>query len=249
MNLGYGMVICTVADVRKEPKFRSERIHQLVFGEVVEILEEDRGGDYVFVRDFRIDYSGYVNKNQLLKIDSETYTKYVLSKRFVKIKMPFCRTSGAIEYMLPVGSRLLCDGDGFVLPDGRYFTLLDDPSPEIDGIVELSKKFLGVPYLWGGTSSYGFDCSGFTNRMYDLFNVNLPRDSTKQEEFCEKVQEPLPGDLLFMPDHVMIYIGEDSVIHANGHGMCVEITNLLKDDYGRYLASKITKIGRPKMEA
>lgn len=243
--MGYGMIVSTVADVRSEPKFRSERVHQLVFGEVVEILEETNN-DYVLVRDVRINYKGYVNKNQLLAVDIHEYNVLLLSGRIIKVKLPFCRTSGAIEYMLPVGSRLIADGDIFILPNGRHFRLLDDPSLDTYDIVEFSRKFLGVPYLWGGTSSYGFDCSGFTNRMYDVFDTDIPRDASQQEEFCESVEDPVPGDLFFMPGHVMIYIGDNKVIHANGHNMCVEVTDLLRDEYGRFLSSKITKVGRPK---
>lgn len=245
MGRGYSMIVSTVADVRSEPKFKSERIHQLVFGEVVEVLEET-DNDYLLVCDVRINYKGYAKKNQLLTIDIQEYNRLLLSNKVIKVKVPFCRTSGALEYMLPVGSRLIVDGDIFVLPNGRHFRLLDDPLPDTHDIVEFSKKFLGVPYLWGGTSTYGFDCSGFTNRMYDVFDMDLPRDASQQEEFCEAVGDPVPGDLLFLPGHVMMYIGDNKVIHANGHNMCVEITDLLRDEYGRFLSSRITKVGRAK---
>ncbi len=238
----YGIVKYPVIDMRSEPKFRSERIHQVVFGEILEVMGES-DSDYILARDVRLNYRGYVNKSSIWILnedDFKQFTKYDV----IKITSPFCKTDGAIKYMLPFGSRVYTDGKMCYLPNGKIFELVDNPFAGTDDIVELSMNFLGVPYLWGGTSSYGFDCSGFVNRLYDALNIDIPRDANQQEEALEGVEKPMPGDLLFMEGHVMMYLGDGKIIHANGHEMCVSITDLEKEEYGNYLKSKIRKVCR-----
>ncbi|MFN4199820.1 MAG: C40 family peptidase [Fervidobacterium gondwanense] len=239
----YGVVINPVTDVRSEPKFRSERVHQLVFGEFVEILKEEN--DYVYASDIRLNYRGFINKHALYLVTLEEYRELSRLEQ-MKISAAFCRTSGVISYMLPFGSRLYKSGSTFLLPNGKNFSLLDSPFYKANNVVELSLQFLGVPYLWGGTSSYGFDCSGFVNRLYDVLGIDIPRGANQQEEYLDSAESAESGDLLFMKGHVMLYMGENKVIHANGRYMCVSITDLEKEEYGRYLKSQVRKVGTIK---
>jgi len=238
------MAIKPVVDVRAEPKFKSERVHQIVFGEIVELLEEQIDNEYLYICDKRLDYRGYVNRNTL-HILSEDEHSQISKLPFLKVSVPFCRTIGGLSFILPVGSILYEQSENeYIMPNGTVYSLVDSPLSAHDNIIDLALDFLGVPYLWGGTSSYGFDCSGFVNRIYDLIGKWLPRDAGDQEEYLESVEFPEPGDLLFMKGHVMMYLGERKIVHANGHDMCVSITDLNKDDYGKYLKSQIRKIGR-----
>ncbi len=248
----YGIVITPVSDFRKEPKFRSERVHQVVFGEEVEILSYESDSEYIFVKDLRISYTGYINRNSLTLLTEEEFEQYN-KHSVIKVSVPFVKTEGAINYLLPFGSRLRICGNEFLLPDGRVFNALDEPVKRFQNVIECTEQFLGVPYLWGGTSSYGFDCSGLTNRVYDIFGMDIPRDAQDQEKFCKTkglaidFSEINPGDLIFMKGHVMIYYGDSKVIHANGKYMCVTINDLEKEEYGRYLKSAITSVGRIKL--
>jgi len=238
------MAIKPVVDVRAEPKFRSERMHQVVFGEIVEILEQRIDSEYLYVRDTRLDYQGYVNKNTLHILSEDEYSQ-MNKLRILKVSVPFCRTAGDLSFILPVGSRLYeLSENKYLLPNGTVYSLVDSPISTHDNVTDLALDFLGVPYLWGGTSSYGFDCSGFVNRLYDLVGKKLPRDAGEQERHLESVEFPEPGDLLFMEGHVMMYLGEGRIVHANGHEMCVSITTLDKDEYGKYLKTQIRRIGR-----
>ncbi|HOJ93738.1 MAG TPA: C40 family peptidase [Fervidobacterium nodosum] len=246
----YGIVKYPVSDMRSEPKFRSERIHQLVFGEVVLIKDENdniKQNDYIYACDIRLNYCGYVNKHTLFILDEKEYKDFSKLNE-VKISVPFCKSYGAIEYLLPFGSRLYTNSHSdyteFYLPDGKAYRLTNTPFYKSADPIEIAMQFLGVPYLWGGTSSYGFDCSGFVNRVYDVIDIILPRDANQQEKSLQSVETPKPGDLLFMEGHVMMYIGNNKIIHANGHDMCVNITDLDRENYGSYLKSKIRKIGR-----
>jgi cell wall-associated NlpC family hydrolase len=132
------------------------------------------------------------------------------------------------------------------LPDGRVWWVDSSgllprdswPSPDQDGIastLDLMRQFVGVPYLWGGRSPYGFDCSGFTVAFWGFMGVSLPRDADQQFQAGKPVTGSLqPGDLLFFgnlaedkPDerqkdrfssisHVAVSLGGDEIIHANG---------------------------------
>ncbi|WP_448374660.1 C40 family peptidase [Fervidobacterium sp.] len=239
----FAFVLSPVSDVRSEPKFRSERIHQLVFGEIVEVIEHSEESDYIRIRDVRINYCGYVNKYTVHFLTNDEYE--ALSKlNMLKVSVPFCKSYGEIQFILPFGSRLYFDKESdFFLPNGKHYSLVDNPVSDLKDVVDLAQQFLGVPYLWGGTSSYGFDCSGFVNRLYDVAKgIDIPRDAGDQESELKATDEIEPGNLLYMEGHVMMYIGENKIIHANGHDMCVSITDLAYDEYGKYLKTKIRKI-------
>jgi gamma-D-glutamyl-L-lysine dipeptidyl-peptidase len=103
--------------------------------------------------------------------------------------------------------------------------------------IELGKRFLGLPYLWGGTSSFGFDCSGFTQMLVRARGINMPRDADKQAEWSGVVavdrKDVRPGDLLFFGssarniDHTGMYVGDGQFIQdtTNGHPV-VQISRL-----------------------
>lgn len=254
----YAFVKNPVVDMRAEGRFKSERIHQLVFGEILGINSENicKEENYIYVTDIRLNYSGFVNKNTLI-ILTEEEKKELETLRVLKVSNTFCRaklTNFTLSYMLPFGSRLYTDGKDFskcYLPKGESLKLIDNPKSEIleniettvrEKMVQLATTFIGVPYLWGGTSSYGFDCSGFVNRIYDIFDITIPRDANQQEETLKEVFTPNPGDLLFMEGHVMLFLGDGKVVHANGYNMCVSITDLEKEDYGKWLKNKVRKI-------
>lgn len=121
-----------------------------------------------------------------------------------------------------------------ILPDGRSASIQrsdvnPDPKPLIiEQSIDLAKRFLGLPYLWGGRSTYGYDCSGFTQMLLRSRGVNMPRDADLQAagEGAEAVERKnlRAGDLLFFgssPDkvtHTGIYIGDGEFIHDTTHG-------------------------------
>jgi cell wall-associated NlpC family hydrolase len=87
-------------------------------------------------------------------------------------------------------------------------------------IIVAAEKWLGVPYLYGGNTRKGIDCSGFVKNVYKEIGINLPRTSAQQFAFAIPVKNPQVGDLVFFKkgnriDHVGIYIGNDKIIHAS----------------------------------
>jgi hypothetical protein len=104
------------------------------------------------------------------------------------------------------------------------------------GIVEQGKRFLGLPYLWGGMSSYGYDCSGFAYSMHRSFGISIPRDASEQAKQGTLIhKEQLePGDLLFFAyeegkgavHHVGIYAGNHEMIHSPESKKSIELVDV-----------------------
>jgi cell wall-associated NlpC family hydrolase len=134
------------------------------------------------------------------------------------------------------GSRLIAGAPAkgyrrVVLPDGRAGFMRESElgglpvpaRPSREGIVSRAKRYLGINYIWGGTSPKGFDCSGLVKRVFEMEGVDLPRDTDRQARMGREVpiERAEPADLLFFGEsatvsHVAIYLGEESFIHSYG---------------------------------
>lgn len=128
-------------------------------------------------------------------------------------------------------------------------TLPSDISEDAKAIILEAEKYLGVPYLWGGTTPDGFDCSGYMQYIFATKNISIPRVSQDQQSFSKKISmsEIKPGDLVFNKSsdstHVGMYIGNDMFIHAPHTGDVVKITQLSTSNMkyaGRVLNSETT---------
>lgn len=125
-------------------------------------------------------------------------------------------------------SLLLSNGADIFVP----ITLPSDISEQAKALIEESEKYLKVPYLWGGESPEGFDCSGLMQYVFRSQEIDIPRVSEEQQSFAKPISmaEIKPGDLVFnkssQSTHVGMYIGDDMFIHAPHTGDIVKITKL-----------------------
>jgi cell wall-associated NlpC family hydrolase len=135
------------------------------------------------------------------------------------------RSAGPDGYVVstPDGERTLRSGDARTAPAG--------PSPQ--AVVQEAEKFLGLPYLWAGTSAYGYDCSGLTYAVYKQFGIQLARDAGDQANQGRPVarDQLQPGDLMFFAwggaiDHVGIYAGNGMMLHAPQTGSKVQLIHI-----------------------
>lgn len=242
----YGVCVLPVVACRAEPSEKSEMVTQLLFGEWVEILEHyqqwmkcrsvyDR---YVFwVSSLQIEPMEDYDKNKIWQL-----TGYLLPNP-VNLLIP--KDKDQPNLVVPSGSRVWMNEDGQpvlhrlvfenedldLIPEDK---LIDDRS----AILSFALQFLGTPYLWGGRTLMGMDCSGFTQLVYKLCNIFLPRDAYQQAEMGETVnflEEALPGDLAFFDNeqgrivHVGILMENFKIIHCSGK---VRIDDI--DHYGIY---------------
>jgi len=231
------VVKSVTCDMKSSPDFRSLNVHQLVFGESAKVLDFSK--DYVLAKDMRTGFIGWLRYSNLFFMSEKAFQEWKKGT-FVTIKKRFSLAEFSNEnFYLPFGVKIpavekelhwICE-----FPNGVKMKLKKEdviPSSEIkkEEIRKIWKIFLGTPYLWGGTSVYGIDCSGYVGRLYDYVGVNIPRDSDQQQEFANNVKESelKVGDLAFFPGHVAFYIGNGKIVHANlYHGM-VGISDLLE---------------------
>jgi len=214
-------VITGVADLRRKPKFRSERVSQLIFGEEVEVLGSE--GEYLHVVG-PDKLGGFMLGTLVGELDGER--NYKLASRHA-----------AKGLQLPFGSYLSRkEANRFGIP-GRLLVQIEKSFEPC----RISRSFLGVPYLWGGTSDFGYDCSGFTQRLLRYSGTEIPRNSNWQRDVGEKVKDldhAERGDLVFFRGHVALHLGNKWIIHSNlSHGG-VSITDLADgSEYSKILMS------------
>lgn len=205
--------------LRAEPSHRSEMVSQLLWGEPQQILTEVRG--WLQVRGYLDGYIGWVPVGTLAAAWTEGAEWAVVYRRWVPIlgksRLVGWASLGAI---VPTeGFWRTAVGD-LRLPKGTY-----RPFPAKPNEKQLWRLFVGSPYLWGGRTPAGIDCSGFTQLWYRLRGYLLPRDAHQQAEVSFPVQTPGPGDLVFFTapigdaiTHVGLWSKTGHLLHATPAG-------------------------------
>ena len=226
-NFHFVQVNVPVANIRLEPLKDGEVGTQAFYGSFM-ICYFSRGRFY-FCAD-RDGYLGYIHKNDVIMKDREHYLRWMNGKRGRVIK-----NISRGDVFIPVGAEFISERkNSLTLPDGKTMkapsgsVLFQDPARNkiAESILKKAKEFTGVPYLWGGKTNRGLDCSGFTQVVYLMRHIPLPRDAAQQINVGRMLgllgdfSDVLPGDLLFFMGshgriiHVGISTGGDHFIHA-----------------------------------
>ena len=239
--MNFAICPLSVVPVRRSASDKSEMVSQILFGEMVEILESR--GSWSRIRCSWDSYIGWVDGKQLKSITPDEYHLYRLNHA---CSIELVQPAAAEGYYLPItiganlpsfdGLRFFLNGSSFQF-SGQAITPSEiEPSTEM--LLKIARRYLYAPYLWGGRSPLGIDCSGFTQVVNKLVGISLPRDASEQVEegelidFIELAQE---GDLAFFENnkgritHVGILMPENQIIHASGQ---VRIDKI--DHYGIY---------------
>ncbi|MDH6251180.1 cell wall-associated NlpC family hydrolase [Chryseobacterium sp. H1D6B] len=204
-----GICIVTVAPVRAENSDRAEIVTEILFGESADILEVNK--NWTKIKMHYDGYEGWMDTKQIKPVADEE-----LANRKVTLI-----TEDFSSVMMKDGKTLLSMGSEVEFP-----AVASRRSHDLrESIALTAKEFLNVPYLWGGKSFFAVDCSGFSQLVYKIHNVKLPRDTYQQAEIGEAlsfVEESQPGDLAFFENsegkiiHVGIMLENQKIIHASG---------------------------------
>ncbi len=229
MNL-FGFCNLSIVPCRREPSDKSEMTTQLLFGEHFEILEEHKS--WVYISSAIDGYKSWIDRKQYLSISKETFDK------LSSVSAPFSsdivgiitETTQDISFPIPIGSCLpFIHNKEFSIEKKTYnfqgSTVTPGAKPRRSKMIEDSFIFLNSPYLWGGRTPFGIDCSGFSQIVYRLNGIKLPRDASQQVEQGETLdfpEEAKPGDLAFFDNedgaisHVGIILPDMQIIHSSG---------------------------------
>lgn len=221
----FGICNLAIVPLRLEPSDRSELVTQVLFGEHFKILEQTLSWSRI---ELGYDsYNGWIDNKQFRTISE---TEYNLLNNAAPVM-----NGDLIEYMASPNNQLL------PIPIGASVTHLDNPLLNteqfaFDGlkatgitskqnIVNTAYLYLNAPYLWGGKTPFGIDCSGFVQMVYKLNGYKLLRDASQQAtqgETLSFIEESEPGDLAFFDNeegriiHVGIMMEDNHIIHAHG---------------------------------
>ncbi|HEK21975.1 C40 family peptidase [Mucilaginibacter sp.] len=220
----YGICNLAVIPLRAEPSDRSEMVSQLLFGEAFEVLEwKDKWVNIVTAND---SYKGWIDRlhcNSLGHIAYKSLQQKPAPLTYRAVTQAWRIADNSVAY-LPVGSSLaFLEGTTCYISNQR-FEIIGEIG-ETDSLVNIAQSFLNAPYLWGGRTHFGVDCSGFTQAVYKLRGLQLKRDAWQQAEQGEEVDSVLKaklGDLAFFDNaegritHVGIVLGPGRIIHASG---------------------------------
>lgn len=227
----YGICLLSMIPVRSQPAHSSEMVNQFLYGESFAILEEM--DDWVRIAGIYDGYEGWITRacfenfgnDQFEMLEREPY--WVLGDPIVKIK----NVNTSEVFFIPGGSSIYKykDDDLSFEIMNNWFQFLEKPKlNNIRGggnIAKIAYRFIHSPYLWGGRTALGMDCSGYTQIVYKMLNIGLPRDASHQVNkgiTINFLSESKEGDLAFFDDeegnidHVGILLSNSEVIHASG---------------------------------
>ncbi len=221
----FGICNLAIVPVRLEPNHRSEMVSELLFGEHFEITEKTKG--WIKIKIQFDGYEGWIDEKQFQPISGSNF-QLLSSKKIIL-------NADLIEYISGKDNLL------FSIPLGASLSFLDVPQINtsefnFEGLKTFVKKskteilkiafmYLNTPYLWGGKTPFGIDCSGFVQMVYKICGYSILRDASQQAtqgEVLSFIEEAEAGDLAFFDNeegritHVGIIMSDNYIIHAHG---------------------------------
>ncbi len=265
----YGLICLPIAKLMKDPHKMSELLDEVLYGTPIEVLNEQN--HFYLIKTF-YHYIGYVNKDDVyvLKKIPNHLKEYngILTKHFVDILiMPSDKSNPILS--LPRGSyvkilpeklingyqaiELINEKRGYIKDDCfKYRKTPDLAQNEMilrENLVKNALTYLGSQYRWGGKTILGMDCSGLCHMSYLLEDLFIYRDTNLNDDLMQfyhlkqiSIEEIKAGDLIYMPNHMMMYIGNNQYINSSSKTSGVTIHSLLKNDplYLSYHVEHIT---------
>lgn len=194
----YGICKLTAIPMRQEPSDKSEMINQVIYGETFDILQKDEKWSKIKLH--HDEYEGWIDNKQYEKSTKKASPKNINNKKYISKE----------HKIIPLGAFL-----NFEIKTSKK------------SLIQTAKSLLNTPYLWGGRTCFGIDCSGFTQIVFRVHNIFIPRDAYQQAEIGKfiELKDTQNNDLAFFSNpsgritHVGIIIRNKkgiNIIHASG---------------------------------
>lgn len=224
----YGICNLSIVPLRSGPSHQVELISQVLFGEHFKVLEKRK--EWSKIRLAFDTYEGWIDNKQYELISKEAYAQVEDSPSFlVGNLVDFITNDRQVLSTLTIGAHLPHFSENKFHLGKNLFQYEGDfisGKKEKDNLIKTAFLFLNTPYLWGGKTPFGIDCSGFSQMVYKLNGYQLLRDASQQAtqgEVLSFIEESEPGDLAFFDNnegaitHVGIIMKDNYIIHAHGN--------------------------------
>lgn len=216
----YGICNLSIVPLRIEPNDTSEMVSQVLYGELFKVLEQRKTWSRIRLAFDK--YEGWIDNKQYFETSKETYSNikqqnHILSTDLIE----YIQDKNHQLYTIPIGSSL----NGLDLLEHTFDGNSTSKQKEKSALIKTAFTYLNAPYLWGGKTPFGIDCSGFTQMVYKLNGYSILRDASQQAtqgQALSFIEESEPGDLAFFDNadgqivHVGIIMEDNYVIHAHG---------------------------------
>jgi len=225
--MDYGICNLSIVSLRSDPENKSELVSQVLFGEHFKVLETRK--EWSKIRMSFDQYEGWIDNKQFIRITKEQYLKLEKGKTtLVANPVDFINDQNQVLSKVTLGATLpYYKENTFKIADTNYFYdgAVFNGKKTKQNIIKTAFLFLNSPYLWGGRTSFGIDCSGFSQMVYKLNGHKLLRDASQQAsqgEVLSFIEESEAGDLAFFDNkegiitHVGIIMQDNYIIHAHG---------------------------------
>ncbi|MFQ3239584.1 MAG: hypothetical protein ACI9NI_001893 [Olleya marilimosa] len=216
----FGICNLSILPLRLEPSDTSELVSQVLYGDIFKVLEQRK--QWSKIRLAYDKYEGWIDNKQYLEITEDSYKNLNLeTMKLSSDLVEFVQDENQLLNTIVLGSTL----NGLSLLNHTFEGVYVEKQNPKSEIISTAFKYLNSPYLWGGKTPFGIDCSGFTQMVYKLNGYKLLRDASQQAsqgEALSFIEESEPGDLAFFDNnegvitHVGIIMKDNYIIHAHG---------------------------------
>lgn len=220
----------SIAPVRADQSDRAEIVTQLLFGEIISVIEINE--PWAKIITYADNYEGYIDFKHFKFISEKEVNRWLDGLSYLR--------ENCIEITTPWGLQTIFKGAYLPYDVNKSFNIGQDEFTLVNNIkshptknaFEIASEYLNAPYLWGGRTPFGIDCSGLTQMVFRFLDINLPRDASQQIEYGQTIDfnDIEAGDVAFFNNkdgkiiHVGICDGKGRIIHASGHVRIDEIT-------------------------
>lgn len=238
----------------KEAKLGSEVVSETIYGDALKVF--DREGEFVRVARVKDSYLGWIRLSALSHHLPEPSHKLAVPRAHVFAEPD---VSAAIVMDVSLGAKLqvmqqentwaavlLAKNQKGYVRSSLLKPIDQQPLASPAAVSKLATRFIDSPYIWGGVTAWGLDCSGLVQTVFGYFDLDLPRDADQQAQKGEVVEPGAiqMGDLLFFPGHVALALGDSRMIHANGFHMRVTIDDSKTSSYAKNLFDQLEAVRR-----